>query len=169
MQLKVVSLFLGGIFAIFIYWTIGVLFDLSPTCWSGWKSPSIGKQGACSHHGGVNKSAERAAFFVSVAAGLLISVLHYFLAKFFLLRSGSIGAETGAEISEEADMKRRSQGDYCPALRIVYRMSVVGRVFWNLQMRTLKFLSILKYIKMYPEAFFAATLFFYFILLRLWV
>lgn len=40
--------------AVFILMLIFLKFIIGPvTCSSGWKSPSIGRQGACSHHGGV--------------------------------------------------------------------------------------------------------------------
>ncbi|MEW5681212.1 MAG: topoisomerase DNA-binding C4 zinc finger domain-containing protein [Pseudomonadota bacterium] len=40
--------------AVFIVTLILLKFIIGPvTCNSGWKSPSIGRQGACSHHGGV--------------------------------------------------------------------------------------------------------------------
>lgn len=35
------------------------------TCNSGWKSPSVGKRGACSHHGGVAKWKSSLPFFIS--------------------------------------------------------------------------------------------------------
>src|SRR5690625_2692968 len=39
-------------------------------CSDGWASPSIGKAGACSHHGGVRRWPSTLAFLISVAAGV---------------------------------------------------------------------------------------------------
>ena len=54
---------------------IGDFFDERPVCMDGWGSPSIGRQGACSHHGGV-KPQPATAFFISVvvAIGALVAV-----------------------------------------------------------------------------------------------
>lgn len=40
------------------------------TCQSGWQSPSIGSRGACSHHGGVDRTKFSIAFFVSAAGAI---------------------------------------------------------------------------------------------------
>ncbi len=63
---------------------IGWLFGLSvfifsicikpeATCNDGWKSPSIGRQGACSHHGGVDYNSEYPLI------GLIVGFFLYFL------------------------------------------------------------------------------------------
>ena len=52
---------------------LSFIFDLSPLCFSGWKSPSIGSQGACSHNGGVDHSASENAFAFSLIAAMLFS------------------------------------------------------------------------------------------------
>ena len=54
---------------------IGDFFDERPVCMDGWGSPSIGRQGACSHHGGVQPQ-PATAFFISVAVaiGALVAV-----------------------------------------------------------------------------------------------
>ena len=39
-------------------------------CMDGWKSPSVGKSGACSHHGGVNR--------FPVTMGLIVSLVFSF-------------------------------------------------------------------------------------------
>lgn len=44
------------------------LFIPSPNCGDGWKSPSIGLQGACSHHGGVER--HEGLHFLAFAAGV---------------------------------------------------------------------------------------------------
>lgn len=43
--------------AVFVFLVLGSRSILGPaTCRDGWRSPSIGRQGACSHHGGVSHS-----------------------------------------------------------------------------------------------------------------
>src|ERR1700682_1064498 len=41
------------------------------TCFDGWHSPSIGRRGACSWHGGVDSTPQSLAFAASVFAGFL--------------------------------------------------------------------------------------------------
>lgn len=41
-------------------------------CNSGWASPSIGSQGACSHHGGVDRTPAFLRFLASAAAGIVV-------------------------------------------------------------------------------------------------
>ena len=53
---------------------LNLLFNLDPTCWDGWVSPSIGSQGACSHHGGVNKTLGTLAWLASVGAGIAVGL-----------------------------------------------------------------------------------------------
>lgn len=58
---------------------IGVFIGLSqaaayiagpPHCRDGWQSPSIGRRGACSWHGGVDRSANGLGFFALILSGL---------------------------------------------------------------------------------------------------
>ena len=64
-----------GIIIFFItHLTLSYIFDLEPRCHSGWRSPSIGKSGACSHHGGVDRSAQSAAFLFSLVMGCVSGV-----------------------------------------------------------------------------------------------
>lgn len=42
------------------------------TCNSGWGSPSIGSPGACSHHGGVDRTPVFLRFLASAAAGIAV-------------------------------------------------------------------------------------------------
>jgi hypothetical protein len=42
------------------------------TCADGWRSPSIGVQGACSWHGGVNSTPQVLAFLVSAVIGWIV-------------------------------------------------------------------------------------------------
>ena len=43
----------------------------SLTCMDGWKSPSIGLSGACSHHGGINHIPSTIALIISLAIGFI--------------------------------------------------------------------------------------------------
>lgn len=54
--------------------TLNLLFNLDPTCWDGWVSSSIGSQGACSHHGGVNKTLGTLAWLLSVGVGIAVGL-----------------------------------------------------------------------------------------------
>jgi hypothetical protein len=54
---------------------LGSIFDLRATCADGWRSSSIGIQGACSYHGGVDRSAASAAFLASIAVGVVIGYI----------------------------------------------------------------------------------------------
>ncbi len=49
---------------------LGEIFDLTIYCSDGWRSPSIGRSGACSYHGGVDASAFRLANLVSLVVGM---------------------------------------------------------------------------------------------------
>jgi len=75
-------------------WVVGIitLYLLSSliggaTCRDGWHSPSIGRPGACSHHGGVqsNYFLGFVFFYLSIAIGLLTSYglnrLHKYIAS----------------------------------------------------------------------------------------
>ena len=55
--------------------SLGEIFDLRPRCEDGWLSPSIGKSGACSYHGGVDRSIASSAFLFSV---IFAAVLAFF-------------------------------------------------------------------------------------------
>lgn len=64
---------MGIFFFALIRIALGLIFDLSPECHDGWHSLSIGKQGACSHHGGVDRSAGFVAFFISIVCSIIIT------------------------------------------------------------------------------------------------
>lgn len=52
-----------------------ILFGIvlpAATCMDGWGSTSIGSQGACSHHGGVNTIPNVIAMIISLAAGFFV-------------------------------------------------------------------------------------------------
>ena len=66
-------LLLGLLVFVSVRILIAYTFDLSPVCLSGWKSPSIGSQGACSHNGGVDRSASENALAFSLIVATLFS------------------------------------------------------------------------------------------------
>lgn len=58
-------------FAAFVLAMFVIGMNMGPTrCNSGWKSSSIGRQGACSHHGGVNRTPETLRLLASMAFGI---------------------------------------------------------------------------------------------------
>jgi hypothetical protein len=66
----------AGFFTFVIVRTIlGYTFDLSAVCHDGWHSTSIGSPGACSHHGGIDRSASRTALLVSLLSGVGMGAL----------------------------------------------------------------------------------------------
>lgn len=64
---------LVAFFAVLIF--IRANFDVEPRCHSGWKSPSIGRSGACSHHGGVDGSRGFISFLISFGCAVLAGVV----------------------------------------------------------------------------------------------
>lgn len=59
-------------FALAVFLVLQVIASLvlgETTCSDGWASRSIGKQGACSHHGGVDGSVGVVIFLMAIAAG----------------------------------------------------------------------------------------------------
>lgn len=83
---------------------IGDFFDERPVCMDGWRSPSIGIQGACSHHGGV-KPQPATAFFISVAVaiGALVAV------RYREIREAFTPEPTKAPFSDRQDRWRTSR------------------------------------------------------------
>jgi hypothetical protein len=61
---------------------LGSIYDLRAICEDGWRSGSIGTQGACSSHGGVDRSAANAAATFSIFFGLFLT---YFVNKIQVL------------------------------------------------------------------------------------
>lgn len=96
---KLVGILAGSI-------VLAVLLLLAPerTCKDGWKSPSIGRQGACSHHGGVGGDWY---FLFTVAASLASGV---FAARVAHKREGNEEAPT--RVAEERNV---SDGETSPS------------------------------------------------------
>lgn len=46
-----------------------------PVCADGWHSPSIGRSGACSHHGGVHQPYAWLALLGSITGGIAVGLL----------------------------------------------------------------------------------------------
>lgn len=66
---------------------LGFAWDGSSRCNDGWSSPSIGRQGACSYHGGVRDSLKVPIFVGSAFLGLWVYALTYGkLEKHFIKR-----------------------------------------------------------------------------------
>lgn len=63
--------FLVGFITFFLLSFAGNAIVGDTVCNDGWASPSIGKQGACSHHGGVNKLPGYLVMIVSVFGGFM--------------------------------------------------------------------------------------------------
>lgn len=51
-------------------WFVGILLAGTVTCSDGWASPSIGRRGACSHHGEVNSLPRLLALLAAAAAAV---------------------------------------------------------------------------------------------------
>jgi hypothetical protein len=66
--------FLGIVVGILLFFTYRAIYPIEPyRCADGWHSPSIGRPGACSHHGGVvgGDTMPRSAGIICIAAGLI--------------------------------------------------------------------------------------------------
>lgn len=72
----VISIF-AGIVAIYAMGQITSKVFGPARCRDGWDSPSIGRQGACSHHGGVNRSGENFAMLLMFGSGGLVGAMVY--------------------------------------------------------------------------------------------
>jgi hypothetical protein len=74
--------FVAGVLAFLV--SLVVLLNLAGplTCSDGWHSPSIGRQGSCSWHGGVDYTPRIFAFFVSMFVGILALVASRFVGEF---------------------------------------------------------------------------------------
>ena len=60
----------GGIATfIIVFLVLGLLLPAA-TCMDGWKSGAIGRSGACSHHGGVDRITGEVRFWLSLGAAL---------------------------------------------------------------------------------------------------
>ena len=67
---------IAGAAAFFLsLFVLGRLLGSPVTCRDGWHSPAIGKRGACSHHGGVDRSGGSLIFLVSLGIGLTVGCM----------------------------------------------------------------------------------------------
>ncbi len=62
--------FVGIFVVVIVRIIIGQIFDLTPICSDGWRSPSIGLRGVCSYHGGVDRGAVALANISSLLLGI---------------------------------------------------------------------------------------------------
>ena len=69
MKTPLLTPFRIGVLAFLLAYAVALVVAGPLSCSDGWHSPSIGKQGACSSHGGVNGEPRRIALIVSVLAG----------------------------------------------------------------------------------------------------
>lgn len=77
MKLNVVA---GWIVGVGITFALGSLVP-ETTCSDGWRSPSIGRMGACSHHGGVKSYGFLYIFILGISVGAGSCVSHCFAKK----------------------------------------------------------------------------------------
>jgi hypothetical protein len=83
---------------------IGLGYITEPAkCRSGWISPSIGRQGACSWHGGVDRSGPRNRFFGSLAISISSGAAFIYIRR--RLQSGHPNASHA--IPPEEDQKKK--------------------------------------------------------------
>ena len=109
---------------------------VGPTrCSDGWASPSIGKQGACSHHGGVNRSPK--------SGVLILSILGGFVAAAFV-GSGEPRSQRQNLEGKNSSLRKRKDGQHgngatpqCPVcgsdmvLRVAKKGKYAGRQFYG--------------------------------------
>jgi hypothetical protein len=62
-----------GVLVFFILYFLGSQLIGPIRCVDGWKSFSIGSQGACSYHGGVDKTPRNIVLIISVLGGIIAS------------------------------------------------------------------------------------------------
>jgi hypothetical protein len=75
---------------------IGSVYDLSPICEDGWVSQSIGNQGACSSHGGVDYSRGFFALVICAASGLVALFLVRKLKLFRVEKAFNVNSSVGS-------------------------------------------------------------------------
>jgi hypothetical protein len=69
MKTPLLTPFRIGVLTFLLVYAVALVVAGPLTCSDGWHSPSIGKQGACSSHGGVNGEPRRIALIASIGAG----------------------------------------------------------------------------------------------------
>ena len=65
------SIAAGIVGFVFFYWVFKSMLP-PPICTDGWHSPSIGRSGACSHHGGVHRPYAWIALLGSITGGIAV-------------------------------------------------------------------------------------------------
>lgn len=116
---------IGLISGIAIYIIIRILLP-DIVCVDGWGSPSIGRQGACSHHGGVDNSPLVYTLFFSLFVGFIIA--SYFNGK----EDQRLEKEREEKLEE---LKRNSPS--CPKCgsymvkKLARKGKYSGREFWG--------------------------------------
>lgn len=105
---------------------------VGPTrCSDGWASPSIGKQGACSHHGGVNRSPRSGVMILSILGGVLAAT---FVRNGPSKRKRRPQSGEGASVTNEGHLRNQSDASpKCPVCgsAMVLRVAKKGRYAGN--------------------------------------
>ncbi|MCB9990432.1 MAG: hypothetical protein H6867_03500 [Rhodospirillales bacterium] len=109
-----------------------IIFGLvlpSATCMDGWVSTSIGSQGACSHHGGVNTMPNITAMAISSVAG------------FFVWLKAKKNQDTLSDLgNEKIEVVEKYSKNILSIINLCLCMT------WNAFVRFLKAIQILKFI-----------------------
>jgi len=134
---------------VFVVSAVLLHFLIGPptTCNDGWHSPSIGRQGACSWHGGVNNTPQSLGFFASVLLGLIAFALSVWLEQRRVSQVQEtakdkpvpINDETRRTINELRELVRNptSNGITCPLCGSVMHKRLAkkgprsGKYFWG--------------------------------------
>lgn len=105
---------------------------VGPTrCSDGWASPSIGKQGACSHHGGVNRSPRSGVMILSILGGVLAAT---FVGNGQSIRNRRNQSGQGAASNNEGSFQNQNDASpKCPICGsdMVLRVAKKGRYAGN--------------------------------------
>jgi ssDNA-binding Zn-finger/Zn-ribbon topoisomerase 1 len=134
---------------VFVVSAVLLHFLIGPptTCNDGWHSPSIGRQGACSWHGGVNNTPQFLGFVASVLLGLIAFAISSWLEQRSVAEEQEtvknervpISDETLKKINElrELARKRTASEITCPLCgsimqkRLARRGPRSGKYFWG--------------------------------------
>lgn len=126
---KEVTAFAVGIGLFFGLGHIGQELVGPVVCEDGWRSSSIGKQGACSHHGGVDDDLQKVVGVVSFTSGVVGGIYSYAVMNRFADRRRKKKDAAEAIIYEEV----HKNDPHCPRHsdeRMIHRKGKYGD-FWG--------------------------------------
>ncbi|MEI9966394.1 MAG: hypothetical protein WDN67_01915 [Candidatus Moraniibacteriota bacterium] len=126
---KEVAALILGVVAFFGLNSLGQSLVGPVVCEDGWHSPSIGKQGACSHHGGVDDDLQNTVSIASFASGVFSTFYSYGLMDKISERKRKKEEEQAAIRYEEVH-KNDPRCPRHPDERMVQRMGRYGE-FWG--------------------------------------